>query len=778
MSFLFPAMLLGLLGLSIPVVLHLIARHKYQVHEFPSIRLLLPDERSNVFAMRLVDIGQLLLRLAVLLLLVLAMARLFAAWWPFGRTARNLVVVVDCSASMNTVTSRTLTSRRFQNLREVRGEVKLVDLAKDKAAELLRGVAPPSQCALVAGGEQAELLAPLQPSSDAALAALDGLRAADGAGRGLVHAVARCCDLVRGRREARSQIVVLTDLCATAFEARNQRDLQRIGAARRALGRSLEIVLVDTSAGRSDNLAIVEAAVRGSRVKVGDDAHIVARVLNSSDAEKKARLSLAVGNRREPAAKEVTLEPGGQADVDLTVRVNRAVQTFVEAQVASDDALPHDNAFAVPLEVSDARRVLIVDGAAAAAREAPLSSLGDLGGGERPAAPEPEESLDSARILRLVLNPGRELGHAHGTGIQATAVTPEALAGQPLSKYDIIALCDVSTLPEQALKDLHTFVRQGRSLLFVCSGGTNAMKFNRAFAAASGDRGPLSPAALGNERACDPPVGMWTSGNPHPVVAPFRDRLKGDLSVIRFTTVRDIEWKGIASGASVVWMGGPLAGSRHPRLPLAVEMPIERGRVMLLAFGFELGRGNIARTRAFPALMWQLVSYLTGQLKTRPPDVLTASRPTVLDVSEPAFAFLNELELASDQESKAPPLRLAISEGRTVLLGGLPVGRYLLRKPQRAGDAARRSTYARHVAVNPDPRESRTARIAPAELASLFGEGLRTAGIGDALDLAPRGGELWMPLIVLLALAYAAEGAVGWLLSARREKERTAGGEA
>ena len=84
MSILFPAMLAGLAGLSIPVLLHLISRHKFPIQDFPSLRLLQAEERANVFAPKLVDVLQLILRLLVLLLLVLAMSRLFAGWASSG----------------------------------------------------------------------------------------------------------------------------------------------------------------------------------------------------------------------------------------------------------------------------------------------------------------------------------------------------------------------------------------------------------------------------------------------------------------------------------------------------------------------------------------------------------------------------------------------------------------------------------------------------------------------------------------------------------------------
>src|SRR3954464_11135445 len=100
MNFLFPAMLAGAVGLSVPIALHLIAKHKFPVRDFPTLRLLMKDERTNVFAPRLIDPWQVVLRLFVLLLLVFAMSRMFAPGLSSAPAPRNLVVVMDCSASM------------------------------------------------------------------------------------------------------------------------------------------------------------------------------------------------------------------------------------------------------------------------------------------------------------------------------------------------------------------------------------------------------------------------------------------------------------------------------------------------------------------------------------------------------------------------------------------------------------------------------------------------------------------------------------------------------
>jgi hypothetical protein len=768
MSFLYPAMLAGLVGLAVPVILHLIARQRFPVQDFPSIRLLYGEKRSNVFAPKLVDVLQLLMRLLVLLLLVVAMARLFASGLSSRPAPRNLVVVVDCSASMREV------SKAAEG-----AKAPLLRLAKEKARELLNEISPPSQCALVSAGAKTEVLSALQPSPQPAIGALDRLETTDGTGFGLVHAIATGCDMVRGRREHRSQIIVLTDLRASAFAARHQKDIQRIEQTQKDLGHRLEILLIDLSTGASDNVAIVDGRVRGGEVKVGDDAHVVATLANSSDKEQTATVRLAVAGQTAALSKKVTLGPRQKAVVDMTERVNRSIRTCADLWLQEqNDVLPYDDCFSVPLHVADARRVLIVNGSAQASASTDESKLSGLGATEEE-GPQ-EETVDGAVILRFALNPGREFGLGYGTGIHATMVTPEALVGQPLSKYEVIVLYDVSSLSDQSLADLDAFVKQGQALLIICSGKTNAVKFNRTLGSGGKDRAPLSLARIGNERSVEPPLGILQSGTRHPLLAEFRDPLRGDLSVVRFTRIREVA--GLSDDASVIFRGD----GGHP---LAIEMPRQQGRVLLLTFGLELDRGNIARTRVFPALAWRLIDYLTGRLKRRPPDVLSALSPGVLDVSEPAFGFADQLELTpapkkspqaeadtQEQEGKpeGEPLTLPIGKDRTVLVRGLKAGNYLLHKPRKA-ETAQLMSYVRHITVNPDPQESDTTEISGREMSRLLGPQARSLPLAQAVNLAPTGGEFWAFLVVLLALAYAAEAAVGWTLTARRERERLEG---
>jgi hypothetical protein len=755
MNFLFPTMLAGLIGMGIPIALHLIAKQKFQIRDFPTLRLLTRDERTNVFAMKLIDPLQLLLRLLLLLLVVLAMARLFSGAGS-APAPRNLVVVIDASASMS------------QAVKKAGGDAQtpMIDLAVARARQLLGEIKPPGQTAVVVAAETTRVLSRLEPGHEAALASLpaegpDKLRATDGSGEGLINAIGTAANLVRGRREVKSQIVVLTDLRATAFATRNQKDLEKLLRARSDLGGKLDVVFVDLAEEAADNLAVTEARVRGGRVKVGDDAHVLATLRNTGTTQRTAKLQLAVGGQPDPNIAALTLEPGEEAIVDLTAPVNRAVRTVADVRIKEPDSLAADDVSSAPLNVAESRRVLVVNGGSQpAAQEGLPAGLG-------PAATEAETpeaaTVDGATILRFVLNPGRELGRATGTGIDTTVVTPDALVSQTLSKFSFVVLYDVSSLPAQAMEDIRTFVRDGRSLLIVCSAGCSPLKFNRGFFSADPQNPGLSPAQLGNDRELSPAVSPVMPRSPHPWLAPWRDPLQGDLASIQFTKIRELP--AISEAASVVL-------ETTDGRPLAVEMPLGRGRVMLLAFGFELDRGNIARTRLFPALMWRLVDFLTGQLRIPPPDSLVALQPAVLDVSEPGFAFATELELTRPE---GDPVRLPVTERQTVLVPPLPAGNYQVHKPRVANAAA---GYTRNLVVHLDSRESDMGRVDSGQLAEWLGGPVEVIAPADTAALAPRGSEFWKLLVWALAAAYVVEAVVGHLQTARRERLRAAEGQA
>ena len=807
MNFLFPAMLAGLVGLAVPTAIHLIARHRFPVRDFPTIRLMRFERRDNVFAARLVDPLQLLLRLLLLALFVLAMSRLFS---PASEepAPRNLIVLIDTSASMRVASSPDEESGGPGPRAD--GATPLA-AAKDIARTLLRDVGLPSRCALVTAGDDIQVVSPMGGDPQAAAAATAEIQASDGTGPGLVRAVAHCAEMVRGRRETKSQIVVLTDLRASAFETRNEQDLDQILAASKSLGEQLEILVVDVGTPAADNLAIASAILRGGQARTGDNAHVITTVKNLGPEERTVKLALTVAGAQEPAFRPLKLASKEKVVVDLTSkRIERPLTSFATVMLQGKDAMMHDNVFSLPFVVRKPTHLLIVNGAAEVLGGSAVArgQLEGLGADEAAAAgPEEdkEEVIDGAKILRYVLNPGKEMHLEYGTGILTEVVTPEAMAATYLSKYDLIVLYDVSKVSDKLREDLDDFVRQGRSLVIVCSAGraVNPVDFQatlfQPFMDRKGVQRPrLSPGRIGTVKKFDPATiiqpsdprsadaGDKVTYDPGPWLGPFRDRRQGSLSVVRVTHARSVV--ELADGANVLLQDGD-------KEPLAVEIARGNGRVLLLSFGVELSHSNIALSQVFPELMWRMVHYLTGKLRVKPLDSLVAAEAAVLDASD--FSQVETLELSPAVSDRRPdPLRwttgapepadadtaegsapkpaedqartLAISPQENVMVGGLPVGHYWLRR-QRTGAAV--SSYARPVTVNPDPRESRVTRVPESDIVSLFTDRARLLAPEKATRIAPSGAEYLPWVIAALMAMFVLEAISTHLIGVRRAKK-------
>ena len=104
MTFLFPLFLIGLAGLAVPVLLHLIQRERKQVVQFPSLMFLRRIPYQSVRRRRIRHWLLLMMRLAALALIVMAFARPFFPGADPSVSAqggaREVVILLDRSYSM------------------------------------------------------------------------------------------------------------------------------------------------------------------------------------------------------------------------------------------------------------------------------------------------------------------------------------------------------------------------------------------------------------------------------------------------------------------------------------------------------------------------------------------------------------------------------------------------------------------------------------------------------------------------------------------------------
>ncbi|NJK92577.1 MAG: VWA domain-containing protein [Blastochloris sp.] len=156
MAFLNPLILFGLLGIGIPILIHLLNKTRVKRIRWAAMKYLMNAVQKNQRRLKVEDLILLLLRCLLVILLVLAFARLVTPKPSEGFSSGDgpvaAVIVLDQSASMSQ--SDGATTRMLEG--------------KDAAKGILESFRPGSSCALLLVSDTVNALVP-QPSQDFAL---------------------------------------------------------------------------------------------------------------------------------------------------------------------------------------------------------------------------------------------------------------------------------------------------------------------------------------------------------------------------------------------------------------------------------------------------------------------------------------------------------------------------------------------------------------------------------------------------------------------------------
>ncbi len=165
MGFFSPWFLAGVIGVGLPIWLHLLKRHKTDPRPFPSLMFFEKREQSSVMHKRLDYILLFILRTLILVLLALLFANPFYRRSTPKAEGKNIVVVaVDHSFSMRAVAG---------------GESRL-DKAKREAMNVLGKIPPATAAEVVALGGQLQAMTQQTTDSSELRAAVASIEPSDG----------------------------------------------------------------------------------------------------------------------------------------------------------------------------------------------------------------------------------------------------------------------------------------------------------------------------------------------------------------------------------------------------------------------------------------------------------------------------------------------------------------------------------------------------------------------------------------------------------------------
>lgn len=318
-----PLVLIGLIGLPIIVAFYMLRlrRRDLPVGSTFLWQQLIRDLEANAPWQRLRFSWLLLVQLLIALIVVIAAARPFSA--VQSDLAANVVLIVDTSASMATVTD----------------DEDRMALARDRAREVIGRLPVGGRITVVAAADTANVLVSETDDREAALGAVDGIEATQLPGD-LTDAFALSSALAA--RDEDSTIVVVTDAAGDKLP-----DVG-VGAP----------VVVERVGETNGNQAI--AALSALRRSGGAQLDLFVAVSNPSEAAATRRLEIHADGALVDA-RELTV-PAGQRSEALITTVPAAART-IEARLAGEDALATDDrAFAVVAAQGATRALLVSDG--------------------------------------------------------------------------------------------------------------------------------------------------------------------------------------------------------------------------------------------------------------------------------------------------------------------------------------------------------------------------------------------------------------------------------
>lgn len=539
-------------AVAIPVLIHLLLRPRARKVEIGTIWFLKQVLKDSSRRRKVRRWLLLALRMAVVLLLALLFARPYFRNSAAQGREREVVLMIDQSASMGTIQSgRTL----FARAQEAAAKV-LEELPEQTAVHLAyfdsRGVST------VAEGR-------IDRTRKAGYAATDYGQALGWARDTLVYST-------RPYRK----VYLFTDL-------------QRSDASRSScegFPKDAAIEVVEIGKPLLSNLAIEMAEATATLLRSGEPIVISARIRNAGPfpaRDVRVRLVLErTGVKLKDQIQTVSLAPVSNQLLQFMPPIEQPGIYTGYVEVETEDEFPLDNRRWLAFEARPPERLLLVDGQPGITVHAHETYF-----------------LEVALRLRL---PGK--------GSPLTPYEPERLAWSEgvrlpdLSSIRVVVLCNVDQLADNDINRLRAFVTGGGRLLIftgdqVTPEGYEPMQRAGLLPALpirtqETDKGSTEP---------DPfRFGAWDKD--HPLFRPFGDPQHGDLRRLAFRHVTKVK---PAKGARTL-------AAAQTGDPLLLESRLDKGIILLFTSAADRDWGDWPQSPLYVPLINQIMGYLTGRL--------------------------------------------------------------------------------------------------------------------------------------------------------------------
>jgi hypothetical protein len=729
MNFLSPAFLWALPLIAVPVLVHFFNRRQRDVIRWGAMEFLLASATPRRRFLRLRDLLLMLIRIAVVLFIIAALAQpMLSLNWIGASGPRDVVIVLDDSLS---------TARKL-------GGGTVFDREIDEAARLIAQLGPADVVRVLTASPAPEWLTDMPLTADGGnkktlISRLRQLTPNEGSAD-LLKCAQEAVKAGAGGRDVSRIVTVITDGQAYGWRPKTPElwsPVQTL-AKKSPFPVVMNVIVPEGATNPAVNLTVESLSAARAVAGTGQPVTLTASIRNTGAGISKATSAFwSAGEHPLGVSAIPALQPSAGTSISISEVFATPGLLDISCRLGESDDLPLDDSARFLLEITKAVPILVVEG-----------------------EPQTEPMQSDTQYLLAALGGGRQAarGAAWPSVFQPRVINYQQLSSEDLTAFQCVILANVPRLAPDVIQKLVRHVNSGGGLWIALGEQTDVDAFNRQFTAQGGG---LSPAALKQ------PVGdagdreKFTAVAPpvadHPATAMLSDIQRLDIDRARVYRRHQFD---LGPGTTVSVLLRAEGGA-----PLAVEKFLGRGRVILQAFPLGLAWSNLPLCHAYVVMVHEWLWYLTepGLVKhnLQPGELLQATQPA--GASSGGASLLTPGGLTRNLVGQAEDERLVFRYAKTMFPGEY-------RLDLSGGKEGSRSEK---FLVSRDPGESILTPLTESQIQALskagglsFGPNPLSQPSGQRVAAPPKPVAHW--LLLALAGLMAVEAAVAFWITSRR----------
>lgn len=719
---------IGAGAVSVPIIIHLLNKRKFEKVLWGAMRFLKISVEQNQRRLQIEDLLLLALRCLLLFLLGLALARptiqSFGGGGWFGQAKVTAVVLLDNSYSMSATDGA---KSRFE-------------LAKNAADQAIASLPTGSAVSVLFASDNIPTGPIPEPTFDLGLArqTIKDAKLSDRA-TNLFPSVKKSIEVLRDRRAGTREIYLITDPQALGWK--------QFGDIRQSLDdvkKDVHSSIILVGSPETQNIGVSELRLLSGPAVVGYPLRFEVQLTNYGKNEARdVRVKLHVDAEQPSDEGSIDIIPAGASkSLLLFAKFKTEGHHSLTAQIEHDH-LPADDSRTIAIRALTQVKILVVDGEpGAGGRESETFYL------KNALLPVPKAEVDQY-YNKVTVIPSQELDTAK------------------LDQYDAVFLCNVTDFPQATLEAFADYLKKGNGLVFFPGDNVHVSNYNNELA----KKYQFLPATLSDEARGDAGKDdqftlLQDKNFEHPIARLWNDAASGTLSVHFYRmfdltpTASEKDGPDITKTADGIEIGRPRTVLRfQDGKPAMMERTWGAGRVVLFASTADTAWNDMG---ARPHIFIPLIHRTLGAIVSRQDDSLNVK------VGE-RFSWRAEnnrigKEALVTRPGANPTDSTAIEPRRIGLVGNVPLltyddtsyaGAYQVKVAGDAGEDPLSLVFA----AQPDADESRLDELAAGQIDELSKvadviKWQSTQNLGDMIQKKRVGTELWKYLaFAALALA-------------------------